>query len=185
MQSVGVDVSWGSVLYHMRSVSEMDPRWWRTLTIPFLRLAARASAAYFRDSVVLANIVEDLPYHENRVVLGRSARSRFRFEYRYTDELFERNELMSSLIKRALAGRHPTVTLSPLKFLNYGHVCGTCRFGVDRTESVLNANNRAYDVDNLYVVDASYFPSSSGTNPSLTIAANALRVGKAIHQHLG
>jgi choline dehydrogenase-like flavoprotein len=185
VQSVGVDVSWGSVLYHMRSVSKMDPRWWQTLTIPFLRLAARASAAYFKDSVVLATIVEDLPYHENRVRLDRSARSRFRFEYRYTDELFERNELLSSLIKRALAGRHPTVALSPLKFLNYGHVCGTCRFGVDPTESVLNANNRAHDVDNLYVVDASYFPSSGGTNPSLTIAANALRVGKAIHQHLG
>jgi choline dehydrogenase-like flavoprotein len=92
---------------------------------------------------------------------------------------------MRSLIKRALASRHPTVTLSPLKFLNYAHACGTCRFGVDQTESVLNTNNRAHDVDNLYVVDASCFPSSCGTNPSLTIAANALRVGKAIHQDLG
>jgi choline dehydrogenase-like flavoprotein len=185
VQSVGIDVSWGSVLYHMRSVTKLNSRWWRRLTIPFLRLAARASAAYFRDSAVFATIVEDLPYHENRVVLDRSAKSGFRFEYRYTDELFKRNELMRSLIKRALAGRHPTVGLSPLKFLNYGHVCGTCRFGVDPTESVLNANNRAHDVDNLYVVDASFFPSSSGTNPSLTIAANALRIGKAIHQHLG
>jgi choline dehydrogenase-like flavoprotein len=185
VQSVGADVSWGSVLYHMRSVAKMDPRWWRSLTIPFLRLAARARAAYFRDSVVLATIVEDLPYHENRIVLDPSTKSGFRFEYRYTDELFERNELMRSLLKRALAGRHSTVALSPLKFLNYGHVCGTCRFGVDPTKSVLNANNRAHDVDNLYVVDASCFPSSSGTNPSLTIAANALRVAKAIHQHLG
>jgi choline dehydrogenase-like flavoprotein len=185
VQSVGVDVSWGSVLYHMRSVTKMAPRWWRPLTSPFLRLAARASAAYFRDSAVLATIAEDLPYHENGVVLDRSAKSGFRFEYRYTDELFERNELMRSLIKRALAGRHPTVALSPLKFLNYAHACGTCRFGVDPTKSVLNANNRAHDVDNLYVVDASCFPSSSGTNPSLTIAANALRVGKAIHQYLG
>jgi choline dehydrogenase-like flavoprotein len=185
VESVGVDVSWGSVLYHMRSASKMDPRWWRPLTRPFLRLAARARAAYFRDAVVLATIVEDLPYSENRVVLDRSAKSGFRFEYRYTGELFERNKLMRRLITRALAGRHPTVALSSLKFLNYGHVCGTCRFGVDPTQSVLNANNRAHDVDNLYVVDASCFPSSSGTNPSLTIAANALRVGKAIHQHLG
>ena len=129
--------------------------------------------------------MEDLPYSENRVVLDRSAKSGFRFEYRYTGELFERNKLMRRLITRALAGWHPTVALSPLKFLNYGHVCGTCRFGVDPTQSVLNANHRAHDVDNLSVVDASCFPSSSGTTPSLTIAANALRVGKAIHQHLG
>ena len=148
-------------------------------------LAARAKAAHFRDSVVLATIVEDLPYHDNRVILDRSAKSGFRFEYRYTGELFERNELMRRLIQRALAGRHPIAALSPLKFLNYAHVCGTCRFGVDPTESVLNANNRAHDVDNLYVVDASFFPSSSGMNPSLTIAANALRVSKAIHQQLG
>jgi choline dehydrogenase-like flavoprotein len=185
VQSVGVDVSWGNVLHHMRSVTKMAPRRWRTLTSPFLRLAAHARAAYFRDSAVLATIVEDLPYHANRVILDPSAKSGFRFEYRYTDELYERNELIRRLIKQVLAGRHRTVVLSPLKFLNYGHVCGTCRFGVDPTKSVLDANNRAHDVDNLYIVDASYFPSSSGTNPSLTIAANALRVAKAIHQHLG
>jgi choline dehydrogenase-like flavoprotein len=92
---------------------------------------------------------------------------------------------MRALIKRTQAGRHPTVALSPLKFLNYAHACATCRFGVDPTSSVLDANNRAHDVDNLYVVDASCFPSSSGTNLSLTIAANARRVGKAIHQSLG
>lgn len=56
------------------------------------------------------------------------------------------------------------------------HVCGTCRFGNDPATSVLDADNRAHGLDNLYVVDASFFPSSGGTNPSLTIAANALRV---------
>jgi choline dehydrogenase-like flavoprotein len=49
---------------------------------------------------------------------------------------------------------------------------------------VLDRNNRAHDLDNLYVVDASFFPSSGGTNPSLTIAANALRAADAIHEHL-
>ena len=56
------------------------------------------------------------------------------------------------------------------------HVCGTCRFGDDPQASVLDRNNRAHGIDNLYVVDASFFPSSAGTNPALTIAANALRV---------
>jgi choline dehydrogenase-like flavoprotein len=60
------------------------------------------------------------------------------------------------------------------------HVCGTCRFGENAQDSVLDANNRAHGFDNLYVVDGSFFPSSAGTNPSLTIAANALRVADRI-----
>jgi choline dehydrogenase-like flavoprotein len=60
------------------------------------------------------------------------------------------------------------------------HVCGTCRFGVNSADSVLNEANRAHDLSNLYVVDASFFPSSAGINPSLTVAANALRVAKRI-----
>ena len=57
------------------------------------------------------------------------------------------------------------------------HQVGTCRFGVDAGTSVLDPNCRAHDVDNLYVVDGSFFPSSGAVNPSLTIMANALRVG--------
>jgi choline dehydrogenase-like flavoprotein len=62
------------------------------------------------------------------------------------------------------------------------HVCGTCRFGTDPKTSVLDPQNRAHEVDNLYVVDASFFPSSTGINPSLTIAANALRVAAHVNQ---
>lgn len=58
-----------------------------------------------------------------------------------------------------------------------GHQCGTCVFGSDPKTSVLNPNCRTHDVHNLYVVDGSFFPSSSAVNPSLTIIANALRVG--------
>ena len=63
-----------------------------------------------------------------------------------------------------------------------GHVCGTCRFGIDPKTSVLDRYNRAHEVDNLYVVDASFFPSSTGMNPSLTVAANALRVAEHVNQ---
>ena len=55
--------------------------------------------------------------------------------------------------------------------------CGTCRFGEDPKTSVLNSNCRTHDVENLYVVDSSFFPSSSGVMPALTVIANALRVG--------
>jgi len=58
------------------------------------------------------------------------------------------------------------------------HQSGTCRFGENPTTSVLDLNCRTHDVDNLYVVDGSFFPSSSGVSPALTIIANALRVGE-------
>jgi choline dehydrogenase-like flavoprotein len=57
------------------------------------------------------------------------------------------------------------------------HQAGTCRFGVDPDSSVLNVDCRAHEVDNLYVVDTSIFPSIGAVNPALTTMANALRVG--------
>ena len=73
------------------------------------------------------------------------------------------------------------IVLSTGDKIDYPHVCGTCRFGDDPATSVLDRNCRVHGVANLYVVDASFFPSSGGTNPSLTIAANALRVAQQIH----
>jgi len=66
-----------------------------------------------------------------------------------------------------------------------GHQVGTCRFGEDPDTSVLNLDCRAHDVDNLYVVDGSFFVSSGAVNPTLTIVANALRVGDHLLERLG
>lgn len=57
------------------------------------------------------------------------------------------------------------------------HQAGTCRFGADPATSVLDVDCRAHELDNLYVVDASFFPSIGAVNPALTVMANALRVG--------
>jgi choline dehydrogenase-like flavoprotein len=64
------------------------------------------------------------------------------------------------------------------------HQNGTLRFGRDPKTSVLDVNCRAHELDNLYVVDASFFPSSGAVNPALTIMANALRVGDHILERL-
>ncbi len=64
------------------------------------------------------------------------------------------------------------------------HQNGTCRFGSDPTDSVLDVNCRTHDLDNLYVVDGSFFPSSTAINPSLTIIANALRVGDRLIERM-
>jgi choline dehydrogenase-like flavoprotein len=65
------------------------------------------------------------------------------------------------------------------------HQNGTIRFGDDPETSALDPNCRAHEVDNLYVVDGSFFPSSAAVNPALTIMANALRVGDHILERLG
>jgi choline dehydrogenase-like flavoprotein len=65
-----------------------------------------------------------------------------------------------------------------------GHQVGTCKFGEDPMTSVLDLNCRAHDVDNLYVVDGSFFVSSGAVNPTLTIIANALRVGDHLLERL-
>ena len=62
----------------------------------------------------------------------------------------------------------------------FSHAVGTVRFGTDPETSVLDEECRFRGVDNLHVVDASFMPTSAGLNPSLTISANALRVGAAI-----
>ena len=61
----------------------------------------------------------------------------------------------------------------------------TCRFGTDPPNSVLDTNCKAHELDNLYVVDTSFFPSIGAVNPALTAMANALRVGDHLLERLG
>jgi choline dehydrogenase-like flavoprotein len=65
------------------------------------------------------------------------------------------------------------------------HQAGTCRFGDDPQTSVLDRNCKAHELDNLYVVDTSFFVSIGAVNPSLTAIANALRVGDHLQRRLG
>ncbi|MFD2843615.1 GMC oxidoreductase [Paracoccus cavernae] len=68
--------------------------------------------------------------------------------------------------------------------LNFAHPCGTARFGDDPRTSVLDRDCKLHGVDNLYVADSSFMPTSNGVNPSLTIAANALRVAERLAEDL-
>jgi choline dehydrogenase-like flavoprotein len=64
------------------------------------------------------------------------------------------------------------------------HQAGTCKFGTDPAGSVLDVDCKAHDLDNLYVVDASFMPSIGAVNPALTVMANAIRVGEHLLQRL-
>ena len=64
------------------------------------------------------------------------------------------------------------------------HQAGTCRFGSDPATSVLDEHCKAHELDNLYVVDTSFFPSIGAVNPALTAMANAIRVGEHLTERL-
>ena len=65
------------------------------------------------------------------------------------------------------------------------HQAGTARFGTDPKSSVLDLDCKAHELDNLYLADASFFPSIGAGNPTLTIIANALRVADRLKERLG
>jgi choline dehydrogenase-like flavoprotein len=125
---------------------------------------------------------EDLPQPENRVTLADSGN----IQISYTSSNDEAKERLYHQLKEMLAdlGMHHGHLLPHHAYLKNeipvagcAHQAGTCRFGLEPDSSVLNADCRAHEVDNLYVVDTSFFPSIGAVNPALTAMANALRVG--------
>jgi choline dehydrogenase-like flavoprotein len=144
---------------------------------PFLRLIL---GRIFARRIMFASIMEDLPYLDNRVMVPAAAKSpqesRIQIQYRIGPGEQARIQSFRNSLRKAF-GSHRFILIKQAEHNErIAHACGTCRFGLTPRDSVLNTFNRAHSVDNLYVVDASFFPSSAGTNPALTIAANALRV---------
>ena len=137
-----------------------------------------------RSWMVFAAIIEDLPYPGNYVAAKTGSEEDVSYTYRYPNELRRRAQMMCDHFRDAASPFFEVHPLQPTGALNGSHVCGTCRFGDDPRTSVLDRDNRAHDLDNLYVVDASFFPSSGGINPSLTIVANSLRVAEKISERL-
>ena len=185
LQAVGRRLDVATIEALIMACTDRDPDRWLRSRAGFAAKAARMASSRFRSSTLMATIVEDLPYSGNRIVPDPASTNGMRFEYRYTEELLERNRRFQQRLSEVLSPPMALhiVPLGPNN-LNYGHVCGTCRFGDDPRNSVLDKTNRTHDIDNLYITDASFFPSSGATNPSLTIAANALRVAGIIHERL-
>lgn len=132
-------------------------------------------------STVLATILEDLPYSDNRVLLDHDG-SGIALHYRLRAYERKRIQLFRTKMRETLRPYRYLLLKQAENNKMLAHSCGTCRFGLDARSSVLNKYNRAHDVTNLYVTDSSFFPSSGGINPSLTIAANALRVAERMIQ---
>ena len=132
---------------------------------------------------------EDLPRPENRVTVDRDGK----LTLSYTATNDESKKRLHEQL-RAMLGRlrmepdhlfHRFAYMSnDIPVAGVAHQAGTCRFGTDRASSVLDADCRAHELDNLYVADTSVFPSIGAVNPALTAMANALRVGDRVLERL-
>ncbi|GIH03606.1 dehydrogenase [Rhizocola hellebori] len=132
---------------------------------------------------------EDLPRAENRVTVDKDGR----VNLAYTPSNPSAAKQLYHQLKSMLGslGMHPEHLVhrfaymkSDIPIAGVAHQAGTCRFGRDPATSVLDTDCRAHELDNLYVVDTSFFPSISAVNPALTAMANAIRVGDHLLQRL-
>jgi choline dehydrogenase-like flavoprotein len=120
---------------------------------------------------------EDLPHPDNRVTVDGAGR----VQLRYTPNNLTAHLALVRQARRLLRRLgFWKVMVHSHKARNTTHQCGTLVFGTDSAQSVLDPFCRAHDVENLFVVDASFFPSSAAVNPALTIVAQALRVAEHI-----
>ena len=151
---------------------------------PMLREALPFMPKFLRSALASRSVdwyaqSEDLPHPESRVTVRPDGainlhwhRSNMQTHHRWVAKC-----------KEILRGTgYPLVLSKPFGTDVVSHQCGTIRFGADPATSALDPYCKAWDHDNLYVVDASFFPSSAAVNPALTVAAQALRVGAHIRE---
>jgi choline dehydrogenase-like flavoprotein len=159
----------------------------------------RAGAPWFAPGLALDYLsrhaidfwltTEDLPHRDNRVTVD--GQGTIHLSKTYYNEVPHRRLLakLKGLLGELGASERMIPRWSVLDeripLAGIAHQCGTVRFGTDPAASVLDLNCKAHDVDNLYVVDTSFFPSSSAVNPALTAMANALRIGDHLAERLG
>jgi choline dehydrogenase-like flavoprotein len=132
---------------------------------------------------------EDLPDPENRVTVNQAGDLTLSYTPNNQvarQKLYDKLKSMLSLL-----GMHPHHLVprdiymkTEIPIAGCAHQVGTCRFGADPKSSVLDVNCKAHELDNLYVVDTSFFVSIGAVNPSLTAIANAIRVGDHLLQRL-
>jgi choline dehydrogenase-like flavoprotein len=159
---------------------EILPEWLDWLPkMPFEEMA-RHSMDFWLSS-------EDLPQPENRIFYDGD-----RVVLNIEEGNMEAHHRLCKKLEQMLsrAGAHPLLMEHKLYFGQHvpiggtAHQAGTARFGTDPKTSVLDPDCKAHELDNLYIADASFFPSIGAVNPTLTIIANALRVADRIRERL-
>ncbi|MGB3300282.1 MAG: GMC family oxidoreductase [Phormidesmis sp.] len=150
-----------------------------------LRQLATSSIGWWAQTGVL-------PKPENRVYWLQS-RKKKKLRYEFTPNNLEAHDrlvyrwmgILKDLEETGAGLRQSNVYPrgeSPIQVV--GYQCGTCRMGTDPAASVVDISCRTHEIDNLYVVDSSFFPSCASVSPALTVMANALRVGDHLTERL-
>ena len=183
VQSMGLDAGRGEIAVYIK-----DQLRKRGLSNDFIlsllaKVPSHVGALLLGGAGIFAAMTEDDPSPRNRVVLDPTEPDGSSFSYTITDDLRRRADALRTEFSRSVRPWRMLRISADLE-MNYGHPCGTCRFGDERESNVLDRNCRTHDLENLYVVDASFMPRSGAINPSLTIAANALRVAPQIAAQL-
>ncbi len=176
--------------YPMGNIQLLDKTNWQVLRgkgapwVPkgLLKLAAGHALEF-------ALFTEDLPDPGNRVTLTRDGRIKLTYRPNNLEPMRQLQRKLKAILNEIAAKKgllhYNLFAVQRIPLSAVGHQLGTCRFGTDPKTSVLDPTCKAHELDNLYVADTSFFPSSGAVNPSLTAMANALRVGDIILQRLG
>jgi choline dehydrogenase-like flavoprotein len=133
---------------------------------------------------------EDLPQPENRVTLGDDGNVVINYQasnVESRDRLYQKlQEMLGDLgMHQGHLFPHHAYLKNEIPVAGVAHQAGTVRFGQDPASSVLDRDCKAHELDNLYVVDTSFFPSIGAVNPALTAMANAIRVGDHLLERMG
>jgi choline dehydrogenase-like flavoprotein len=150
----------------------------------------RALDQVARHAVDFWLTTEDLPDPDNRVTIESDGRLKLAYKPNNQvpmQKLYEklRDMLTDIGLQRQHLVQRDLYMRNEIPLAGCAHQAGTCRFGDDPATSALDRNCKAHELDNLYVVDTSFFVSIGAVNPSLTAIANALRVGDHISKRIG
>ena len=132
---------------------------------------------------------EDLPMPENRVTIDKDGNVHLAYTSTNDKEAEGLYEELKKILNHTGLAQHHVLDKNFYMAMNIpiagvAHQAGTCRFGTDPATSVLDVNCKAHELDNLYVVDTSFFPSIGAVNPALTAIANAMRVGEHLRSRM-
>jgi choline dehydrogenase-like flavoprotein len=132
---------------------------------------------------------EDLPMADNRVTLDGDGNIHLAYRSTNDDEAGRLYHELKKILNHAGMADHHVLDKNfymhmSIPIAGVAHQAGTCRFGHDPATSVLDVDCKAHELDNLYVVDTSFFPSIGAVNPGLTAMANAIRVGEHLVERM-
>jgi choline dehydrogenase-like flavoprotein len=186
------DFYWGADDYefplgHIQMLGKTDGQMLRAGAPPFtpgplLDYVARHAVDFWLTT-------EDLPWPDNRVTVDGHGRIHLAYHARNVESHRRLLRKLKGLLKHLDMREHlipnQVIRDERIPIAGVAHQSGTVRFGDDPATSALDVDCKAHDLDNVYVVDTSFFPSSSAVNPALTAMANALRVGDHLLERLG